>query len=38
MHVKHGIDRGTEVTEGSRAWEGILVGLGGAPSSGKVTT
>jgi len=38
MHVKHGIDRGTEVTEGSGAWEGYPGGSGGAPSSGKVTT
>jgi len=32
MHRNHGIDRGTEVTEGSGAWEGIPVGLG-CPSS-----
>jgi len=28
MHRKHGIDRGTEVTEGSEPGEGIPVGLG----------
>jgi len=38
MHRKHGIDRGTEVTEGSGAYgEGIPVGLG-CPSARKVTT
>ena len=38
MHQKHGIDRGTEVTEGSGAWGGYPGGVSGAPSSGKVTT
>jgi len=28
MHRKHGIDRGTEVTEGSRAWGGYPSGSG----------
>jgi len=28
MHRNHGIDAGTEVTEGSRAWRGIPVGSG----------
>ena len=28
MHRKHGIDRGTEVTEGVEPGEGIPVGLG----------
>ena len=31
MHVKHGIDRGTEVTEGSGAWGGYPGGSGGCP-------
>ena len=38
MHAKHGIDRGTEVTEGSGAWEGIPGVVWGAPTSGKVTS
>jgi len=40
MHRKHGIDRGTEVTEGSGAWGlgGYPGGVSGVPSSGKVTT
>jgi len=38
MHRKHGIDRGTEVTEGSGVWGGYPCGVWGAPSSGKVTT
>ena len=39
MHRKHGIDRGTEVTEGSRAWgDPRSQWVWGAPSSGKVTT
>jgi len=28
MHRKHGIDRGTEVTEGSGAWGGYPSGSG----------
>ena len=31
MHRKHGIDRGTEVTEGSRAWGGYHSGSGVPP-------
>jgi len=31
MHRKHGIDRGTEVTEGSRAWGGYPSGFGVPP-------
>jgi len=31
MHRKHGIDRGTEVTEGSRVWRGYPGGVWGAP-------
>jgi len=38
MHRKRGIDRGTEVTEGSGVWGGYPCGVWGAPSSEKVTT
>ena len=39
MHRKHGIDRGTVVTEGSGAWGGYPSGSGvPPPSSGEVTT
>jgi len=38
MHRKRGIDRGTEVIEGSWVWGEYLCGVWGAPSSGKVTT
>ena len=31
MHRKHGTDRGTEVTEGSRAWGGYPSGSGVSP-------
>jgi len=38
VHRKHGIDRATEVTEGSGVWGGHPCGVWDAPSSGKVTT
>ena len=37
MHRKHGIDRGTEVTEASGPGEGIPVGSGVPPSRRKVS-
>jgi len=36
MHRKHGIDRGTEVTEGSRAWGGYPSGSGVPPPPEKL--
>jgi len=36
MHRKHGIDRGTEVTEGSGAWGGYPSGSGVPPSPEKL--
>jgi len=36
MHRKHGIDRGTEVTEGSRAWGGYASVSGVPPPPEKL--
>jgi len=36
MHVKHGIDRGTKVTEGSGAWGGYPGGSGVPPPPAKL--
>jgi len=38
MHRKHGIDRGTEVTEGSGAWGGYPSGGSGVPLLRKTYT
>jgi len=36
MHRKHGIDRGTEVTEGSGVWGGYHGAVWGAPPPEKL--